>query len=134
MIYIKFLQTKPLMQNDKKTFSDIFEAKVELYKKGYINHHLLLLSAEDNWMFTDDRIGNGITNCETLADVIVNRLFKEVEIFSLDNNKDFGVLIVYPRYLYAPMNLHVNTIDRFLNRVELSISKRIENNKIYIEK
>lgn len=133
MIYIKFLETQRLMQQDKETFNDILKAKEELHKKGYKEYCFLHLSPEDRYMLTDDTIGLS-TNCETLADIVVDRLFKEVEGLYLDNNRDIGVLIVSPRYLYTPLNLSNNALNRFLNRIESSISKRIENNKIYIEK
>lgn len=134
MIYVKFLQTNPIDQQDDKSFSDIIKAELDFHNKGYKNYHLMFLSGDDRVMLQDSFFNNDgrLSNSETLADIVIKRLIKEIKYLPKDN-ENFGILIVSPRYMYTPMNLYKNTLDRFLNRLKSNLKEIVVNNSIFVE-
>lgn len=134
MIYVKFLQTNPIDQQNENSFSDIIKAELDFHNKGYKNYHLMLLSGDDRTMLQDSFFNNDgrLSNSETLADIVIKRLIKEIKYLPKDN-ENFGILIVSPRYMYTPMNLYKNTLDRFLNRLKSNLKEIVVNNSIFVE-
>ena len=134
MIYVKFLQTNPIDQQNENSFSDIIKAELDFHNKGYKNYHLMILSGDDRTMLQDSFFNNDgrLSNSETLADIVIKRLIKEIKYLPKDN-ENFGILIVSPRYMYTPMNLYKNTLDRFLNRLKSNLKEIAINNSIFVE-
>lgn len=134
MIYVKFLQTNPIDQQNENSFSDIIKAELDFHNKGYKNYHLMLLSGDDRTMLQDSFFNNDgrLSNSEILADIVIKRLIKEIKYLPKDN-ENFGILIVSPRYMYTPMNLYKNTLDRFLNRLKSNLKEIVVNNSIFVE-
>ncbi len=134
MIYVKFLQTNPIDQQNENSFSDIIKSELDFHNKGYKNYHLMLLSGDDRAMLQDSFFNNDgrLSNSETVADIVIKRLIKEIKYLPKDN-ENFGILIVSPRYMYTPMNLYKNTLDRFLNRLKSNLKEIVVNNSIFVE-